>query len=34
VKNIPEPTVTISGFTGNRTTLLSDVVNARRETWK
>ncbi len=30
VKNIPERTVTISGFIGKRTTLLNDVVNTRR----
>lgn len=32
VKNIPERTVTLSGFIGKRTTLPNDVVNTRRGT--
>lgn len=33
VKNIPERTLTISGFIGKRGTLLNDVVNTRRWIW-
>lgn len=34
VKNIPERTVTVSGFTTGTTTQLSDEGNTRTWTWK